>query len=123
MQPRLMDFPDPEWLQILRDEVAKPGATIAGVARSVGMKRNVLSMILAGKYPAKLDKVTSKFAAPVLHHYRDQVHCPHLRCGIGADECSAHARAPMTTSSPIKLAQWSACRRCPLNPLKKQGEH
>ena len=122
MQARLMDFPDPEWLQILRAEAEKPGATIAGVAASVGMGRTALSMLLSGKYPARLDKISAKYASAVLQRYRDQIHCPHQRRGIGADECLANARAPMTTSSPIKLAQWSACRRCPLNPLKNDGE-
>lgn len=116
LQAPLMPLPDPEWLQILRIEVEKPGATIASVAASVGMKRTALSMLLSGKYPAKLDKVSAKFGAAVLARYRDQVLCPHLRRGIGPAECLAHASAPMSTSSPVKIAQWSACRRCPLNP-------
>ena len=120
MHARLIDMPDPEWLQILRDEVARPGATIAGVAASIGMKRTALSMLLSGKYPAKLDKVSAKFGPVVLDRYRDQVLCPHLRRGIGADECRTHPTAPMSTSNPVKLAQWSACRRCPLNPTKEQ---
>lgn len=121
MQARLIELPDPEWVQILRAEVERPGATIAGVAASVGMKRTALSMLLSGKYPAKLDKISAKFAGTVLRRYRDQIHCKHLGRGIGADECRAHATAPMSTSNPEKLAQWSACRRCPLNPLKKEA--
>jgi len=119
VQARLIDLPDPEWLQILRDEVAKPGATIAGVAASIGMKRTALSMLLSGKYPAKLDRVSAKFGPVVLDHYRGQLLCPHVRHGIGADECRANAAAPMSTSNPVKFAQWSACRRCSFNPTKK----
>lgn len=121
MQVRLIELPQPEWIEILRAEVSKPGASIAGVAASVGMKRTALSMLLSGKYPAKLDKVSAKYAAQVLRTYRDQIHCQHLRRGIGADECRTHAAAPMSTSNPEKLAQWSACRRCPLNPLKQEA--
>ncbi len=121
MQPRLIDLPEPAGVQILRTEVARPGATIAGVAASVGMKRTALSMLLSGKYPAKLDKISAKFASVVLRRYRDQIHCQHLARGIDADECRAHARAPMSTSNPVKLAQWSACRRCPVNPVMQGG--
>lgn len=118
MQARLIELPDPDWLEILREEVAKPGASIAGVAAEVGMKRTALSMLLSGKYPAKLDKVSAKYSSAVLQRFRDQVFCPHLRTGISPDECRRTACAPMSTSNPEKLAQWSACRRCSLNPSK-----
>lgn len=114
--PPLMDMPDPEWLTLLRAEVAKPGRSIAAVAAEIGMARPSLSMLLAGTYPARLDKVSAKFAAAVFEKYRDQVFCPHLRKGIGRERCRTLARAPMSTSCPEKLSQWSACQRCPLKP-------
>ena len=112
-----MVFPDPEWLSILRAEVEKPGATISGVAAEIGMKRTALSMLLAGKYPAKLDKISTKYASAVLSRYRDQIFCPHQNCGIGADVCRGLASAPMSTSNPVKMRQSVACRRCANNPL------
>lgn len=122
MQASLIPIADPEWLTILRAECAKPGATIAGVAATIGMKRTALSMLLSGKYPAKLDKISTKYASAVLAQYRDQVLCPHVRSGISPEQCRSHAAAPMSTSNPERLAQWSACRRCSLNPIKQEGK-
>jgi hypothetical protein len=109
---------EPEWLALLRAEVAK-GRTIAAVAREAGMARPSLSMLLSGTYPAaSLDRVTAKHEGPVLARLRDQVPCPHLRRGIGRAECRAHASAPMSASDPARLRQWAACRGCALNPLR-----
>ena len=108
---------EPEWLALLRAEVAK-GRSITEVAREAGMKRPSLSMLLSGTYPAaSLGRVTAKHQGPVLARYRDQVPCPHLDRAIGRAECRAHASAPMSASDPARLRQWAACRACPLNPL------
>lgn len=112
-----MSAPEPEWIALLRAEVAK-GRSIAEVAREIGMPRPSLSMLLAGNYPAGLVKVTGKFEARVLARFRDQVPCPHLGRGIGRAECRAFAALPMSTSDPARLRHWAACRACPLNPLK-----
>lgn len=111
-----LDLPDPEWVQLLRTEVAK-GRSIAAVARDIDMPRPSLSMLLAGTYPAGLDNVSRKFAATVISRFRGQVLCPHLRTGIGIDVCKGHAAAPMMMSSPDQLKFWAACRACPLNPI------
>lgn len=112
----LFDLPDPEWIELLRKEVGK-GRTITAVASSVGMKRCSLSLLLSGGYPARLDKVSAKYAARVVALYKDQVLCPHLRAGISREECRAFAAAPMSISDPHKLRHHRACARCPLNPL------
>lgn len=109
--------PEPEWLALLRTEVAK-GRSIAAVARDAGMARPSLSMLLAGTYPAaSLARVTARFEGPVLARFRDQVNCPPLGV-IGRAECRALASAPMSASDPARLRQWAACRACPLNPLR-----
>lgn len=114
MLPRLsLELPDPEWLSLLKAERAK-GRSVAEIARECGMARPSVSMLIAGTYPAQsLDLVTRKHGAKVLRLYRGQVLCPHLRRGIPPDECAALSKAPMSTSSPTKLAQWRACQRCP----------
>ena len=112
------DLPDPEWVQLLRTEVAKR-RSIAAVARDIDMPRPSLSMLLAGTYPAGLDKVSAKYAAKVISLFRGQVLCPHLRKGIGIDVCKGHAAAPMMMSSPDQLKFWAACRACPQNPTKQ----
>ncbi len=111
-----LELPEPEWITLLREQQAK-GKSVSQIARETGMKRPSLSMLLNGTYPAQsLDLVTRKHGARVVQLYRDQVLCPHLRRGIGAEECRSFAAAPMSTSNPEKLRHWEACRRCPLNP-------
>lgn len=110
---------EPEWIALLRTERAR-GKSIAEIAREIGMKRTSLSLLINGKYPASLEKVTAKFEATVFMRYRAQVACPHLGRGIGAAECALYASAPMTMSSPSKLRHWRACQRCEHNPNGKE---
>lgn len=114
-----LELPDPEWLQLLRAEVGK-GRSIASVAREIGMPRPSLSMLVSGTYPARLDKVSRKYGALIVKKYAGQIACPHLRKGIGHAECESYARQPISTSNPEKLRHWSACRRCPLNPVHRE---
>lgn len=114
-QPLGLELPEPEWIGLLRGELAK-GKSISQIAREIGMARPSVSMLLSGSYPAQsLDLVTRKHGARVVQLYRDQVLCPHLKAGISSALCHAHATAPMSTSNPEKLRQWRACRACPLN--------
>ena len=124
MHPTLNIYlPEMEWIALLKAEQAK-GKSVVALARECGIARSSLSMLLSGSYPAQsLDLVTRKHAARIIRQYRDQVLCPHLRRGIGAEECRRFASAPMSTSSPEKLRHWRACRRCPLNPDAPQGEN
>lgn len=118
--PLKLDLPELEWVALCRAEVGK-GKSISQVARETGIARSSLSMLLSGTYPAEsLDIADKRHAARVVQLYRDQVLCPHLRRGIGAEACRATASAPMSTSSPEKLQQWRACRRCPLNPVSQK---
>ncbi len=118
MLPKLnLDLPEPEWITLLKAERAK-GKSVSQIARETGMARPSVSMLISDTYPARsLDLVTRKHAARVVQLYRDQVFCPHLRRGIGAEACLSLASAPMSTSRPDKLAHWAACRRCPHNPV------
>lgn len=117
MQPSLIPLEELEWVSLLRQE-HKKGKPISQIAREVGMARPSVSMLLSGTYPAKsLDLVTRKHGADVMRLYRDQMMCPHLKRGISADQCRAFASAPMSTSVPDKMRQWSACRNCALNPV------
>jgi hypothetical protein len=122
MQPALIpDLPDPEWIQLLRAEQAK-GRSVSAIARETGIARSSLSMLLRGVYPAEsLDLATRRHGPGVVRLYRQQVLCPHLRRGIGDDECRTHASAPMSTSNHDRIRQWAACRRCALNPLTSEA--
>lgn len=116
-----LDLPEPEWIGLLRAELAG-GKSISQIARESGIARPSVSMLLSSSYPAKsLDLVTRKYGAHVVQLYRNQVLCPHVKKAIGAEACRAHAAAPMSTSNVEKLNQWRACRACPLNPFPKDG--
>lgn len=108
----------PEWISLLQAE-RDAGRSIAEIAREVGIPRASLSLLINGKYPAGLDKVTAKYGPRVLMRYRAKVDCPHLRRSIGVAECALHAAAPMTMSSPSKLKHWRSCQRCKHNPNRK----
>ena len=119
--PDTLDAPDAptaegEWIALLRGEVRK--RTISAVAAEIGMARPSLSMLLAGRYPAGLTKVTARFEDVVLRRYRDQVKCPHLNEPIGRLACAHYAGAPMSASDPARLRHWAACQVCPINPTR-----
>ena len=116
-----LGLPEPEWVTLLKAEHAR-GRSVSEIARETGIARSSLSMLVRDVYPAEsLDLATRKHGARVTHLYRGQVACPHLKRGIGAEECRAHASAPMSTSNPEKLRHWRACRHCALNRLGDGG--
>lgn len=110
-----LELPDLEWVLLLKQQ-REAGKSVSQIARETGMARPSVSMLLNGTYPAQsLDLATRKHGARIVKIYRDQVLCPYLRRGIGAEECDAFAAMPMSTSSPKKLSHWQSCRRCPHN--------
>lgn len=121
-QMSLIGTPDPEWIALLRTEVDEKGRTKAEVAREIGMPRCSLSLLLSGNYPARMDRKTRLYAHKVVALYAHRVLCPHLRTGISDETCKAHATAPMSTSDPVKLRQWAACRACRHNPTLPNSE-
>lgn len=122
MRPQLnLGLEEPEWLTLLRSEKDK-GKSVSQIAAETGMARSSVSMLLSGNYPAQsLDLVTRKHGARVVQIYRDQVLCPHLRRGISAEACRAHAEAPLSASNIERMRHHEACRRCPLNPLQENA--
>ncbi|WP_299165840.1 hypothetical protein [uncultured Tateyamaria sp.] len=117
-----LDLPVPEMIDILQREVAKPGKNKASVAREIGMPRPSLSLLLRGKYPAKLDKVHQKYANTVLRLFAGKVYCPHQKQGISETLCKTLHAAPVTTSCPDRFAQHMACKRCQNNPQNQNNQ-
>lgn len=115
-QMTLLVMPDPDWIALLRAEVIEKKRSITDVAREINMPRPSLSLLLSGNYPAKLDRKTKNYAHKVVALYANRVLCPHVHQAISDDACRAHASAPMSTSDPVKLRQWAACRSCQHNP-------
>lgn len=121
-QPSLMVLQDPQWVDVLRAEAAKPGRSKQAIADELDVSRTAISLLVAGKYSAGLDKFAEKHAAKVMALYAHQVWCPHLRASITPDACTDHRSAPMNTSDPTKLKHWAACRACKLNPDVAKSE-
>lgn len=119
-QPNLMPLADPAWMDVLRREASKGNRTKVQIAAELGVSRTAISLLCAGKYSAKTDKVQAKIAHKVMALYGDEVWCPHVRNAIAPGTCEANRTAPMAKSDPTKLKQWLACRSCPLNPSNQQ---
>lgn len=95
-----------DWLTILREEVAKTSKS--EVAAKLGYNNHTtISLVLAGKYPAKTDKV----AANVLDTYA-RITCTHTAVEITHAECRNTSTGSVPTSSPQAMRQWRTCQSC-----------
>lgn len=101
---------DPDWLAALRAVAAEHGNAEAG--RRIGMARPSVSLVLAGKYPAGLDKVAAKVRAKLL----DSVQCPAFGQDVPLARCHAQAARPFSAASSRAAALWRACQSCPHKP-------
>lgn len=117
-----MALPDAEWLDVLRAQAAKPGVTKQAIADELGVSRTAVSLLIAGKYTARTDKVEKKIANRVMALFAHRVWCPHLHTSITPDQCRAFCGAPMTMSDPAALRHWVACKKCPENPVREKEE-
>lgn len=102
--------PRGDWLDLLRAAVA--ATSMAAVAERTGLSRTTVSLVLAGKYPAKtLDAVERKV--------RDSFElrlCPHLGQTLDGDACRRYRDRALPRSSARDLRHWRACQTCPHNP-------
>ncbi len=105
------------WLELLQQAVAEHKRGIAGVAEQIGVSRTSLSLVLAGKYPARTDRI----AAKVLDAYA-RIGCPHLGETITQAQCSGFATRTAPTNSPRDMRHWRACQGCPHKPATATGE-
>ncbi|MDG4552857.1 MAG: LacI family transcriptional regulator [Candidatus Competibacter sp.] len=98
--------PRSDWLELLRAAAARE--TIAGAAERVGLSRATVSLLLAGKYPAKsLIHVERKVRAAL-----DRWWCPYLDRTISAQDCRAYHDRPAPRSSSREIKHWQACQQC-----------
>lgn len=121
-QLTLIAVADPVWVNVLRAEAEKPNRTKKAIADELGVSRTAISLLCTGTYNDKaksgLNKLQAKIAHKVMALYGAQVWCPHQRNAVTPTTCETHRTAPMSTSDPVKLRQWAACRACPQNPEK-----
>ncbi|MGC0153308.1 XRE family transcriptional regulator [Chromobacterium vaccinii] len=97
----------PAWLDLLRAEAAR--GSIGTAAAAVGYSRSTVSLVLAGKYPAPVDRIA---AAVMLRLAPASTHCPYLEQSIERVECQRISSGPVPTHNPLKLAHWRACQQC-----------
>lgn len=103
------------WLDLLREAVA--ASSLTAVADRIGLSRTTISLVLAGKYPAKTqDAVERKVRDAFEVRY-----CPHLNVALDGDACQRYRDRAMPRSSARDLRHWRACQTCPHNP-SVQGE-
>lgn len=93
------------WLTILAQAVKS--SSRQAVADKLDVSRTTISLVLAGKYPAKADKI----AAKVLDMFA-RITCAHTSVEITHAECRALSTSSVPTSSPQAMRHWRACQSC-----------
>jgi hypothetical protein len=99
---------EPRWLELIRVEAGR--TSIAAVALRLNYSRTAISLVLAGKYPGRLDKM-EKRAIEVLEP-PVTVACPYLGGDIPIKECQEFSIRRVPTHNPQKMAHWRACQSC-----------
>jgi hypothetical protein len=104
-----------DWLQLLRDAVAHSSQTAA--AERIGMSRTAVSLVLAGKYPGKTDRVADR----VMRVF-GQVQCTHTGQPISLTVCVSYANRRTPLNNPLELTHWRTCRTCAHRPVKGETQ-
>jgi hypothetical protein len=94
------------WFATLKAEAERTSRKV--VADLLGVSRTTVSLVLNGKYQGKTDKVAERVEDKL-----GGFACLYDHQTITPVECRATAQAAAPTHNPAKLAQWSACQRCP----------
>lgn len=100
---------EPRWLTLLRAEAER--TSMRAVASRIGYSPASISLVLAGKYAGKPDRIAKATLALL-----DVVACPHSQQTMTQDACRAIALGSAPTHHPMKLGHWRACQRCPHRP-------
>lgn len=99
---------EPRWLELIRAEATR--TSNAAVALRLGYSRTAISLLLAGKYPGRPDKIEKK-AIEVLEP-AVTVDCPYLGESIPIPQCQQYSVRKVPTHNPQKMAHWRACQEC-----------
>ncbi len=94
------------WMDLLQRAV--DASSMGKVAADLGLGRPTISLVLAGKYPARTDRI----AARVIGMY-GHVQCPFLEEEITGAKCQEYSSRSAPTSSPFAMRHWRACQGCP----------
>jgi hypothetical protein len=100
------------WLKILKQQVEAKGA--AAVAREVGISPASLSLVLAGKYPAKTDNVERKVIA-IYGSASGLVNCPllgEIEPAACAQNFNLAKKIGVRCGNPATLKLYKTCIKC-----------
>ncbi|MGB6053773.1 MAG: hypothetical protein WBG17_00890, partial [Burkholderiaceae bacterium] len=107
---------EPEWLRIVRDDIAASGS-IAKTAARVGISRAALSQIINGIGPYGTGKASTERVAKRVMNTIGRIVCPFLTAYHGKEtritglECRDYAyRVNPPTNSPREMQHWRACQ-------------
>lgn len=92
-------------MTLLRAEVAR--TDVSKAARRLEYSRPAVSMVLAGTYAGKPDKLLERVLDVLGAHQ-----CPHLGAEISRRDCADHHGRAMPTGSRNAFRHWQACQQC-----------
>ncbi len=107
---------EPDWLAALR--AAAAATSIAQAAASIGMSRSAVSLVLAGKYGARTQRIEGRVREMLLGH----VACPGLGECITLDRCATLAARPFTATSSRAARLWRACQDCANRKMEDRND-
>lgn len=82
----------------------------AAVALEIDYSRTTISMYLAGKYGAGVEKLEAAIRARY-----DRYRCHHTGQEISGPDCTRRASAPRPFGGRAKAAKWLVCQSCQHN--------
>lgn len=109
---------EPEWLAALRAYARE--TSIAAAGAKINRSRTAVSLLLAGKYPAKSLQQIRRACETA---FQGRVNCPGLGEEIPADVCREWAEKPFAATSSQRVTMYRACQSCPNRPTPKGGSH
>lgn len=97
------------WINALRTAVEQSSLSKVGV--EIGYSKTTLSQVLNEKYPGDLTAVEEAVRGNLM---QTTVVCPVIGAEIPQATCLAHQQAKPSTSSPMRIRLYKACRNgCP----------
>ena len=101
------------WMDILKAAVAESGQR--KTAERLGYSTTTISLVLAGRYLGKTDKVAERVINILAN-----VHCPYLDQQLDMKTCTETAQGQVPTHNPTKMQHWKACQTCIFNQKREE---
>lgn len=105
-----------DWIALMRAAVNT--SSLSAVADRIGVSRTTVSLVLAGRYPARTHEVERKVRDAFESRW-----CPPLTAEIEGSVCQRYRTRPMPRSSARDLRHWRACQTCIHNPDAQENSH